>query len=32
MANANQRAPLVTGLFPDRVSAERAYQDLSARG
>jgi uncharacterized protein (TIGR02271 family) len=32
MANANQRAPLVTGLFPDRDSAERAYQDLSARG
>ena len=32
MANANQKAPLVTGLFPDRDSAERAYQDLSARG
>jgi uncharacterized protein (TIGR02271 family) len=32
MANPNQRAPLVTGLFPDRDSAERAYQDLSARG
>jgi uncharacterized protein (TIGR02271 family) len=32
MANANKQAPLVTGLFPDRDSAERAYQDLSSRG
>ena len=32
MANVNKQAPLVTGLFPDRDSAERAYQDLSARG
>lgn len=32
MANVNSKAPLVTGLFPDRDSAELAYQDLSARG
>ncbi|MDB5759333.1 MAG: hypothetical protein JWM30_2622 [Burkholderia sp.] len=32
MANVNKQAPLVTGLFPDRDSAELAYQDLSARG
>lgn len=32
MANVNKQAPLVTGLFPDRDSAERAYQDLSSRG
>jgi uncharacterized protein (TIGR02271 family) len=32
MANLNKQAPLVTGLFPDRDSAERAYQDLSSRG
>ena len=32
MATANKHAPLVTGLFPDRDSAEQAYQDLSARG
>src|SRR5215217_6519116 len=32
MANVNKQAPLVTGLFPDRDSAEQAYQDLSARG
>ena len=32
MATANKNAPLVTGLFPDRDSAELAYQDLSARG
>ena len=28
----NKQAPLVTGLFPDRDSAERAYQELSTRG
>jgi len=32
MANVNTQAPLVTGLFPDRDSAELAYQDLSSRG
>jgi len=32
MANVNKHAPLVTGLFPDRESAERAYQDLAALG
>jgi uncharacterized protein (TIGR02271 family) len=32
MASVNKHAPLVTGLFPDRESAERAYQDLSALG
>jgi uncharacterized protein (TIGR02271 family) len=32
MANANKQGPLVTGLFPDRDSAELAYQELSARG
>jgi uncharacterized protein (TIGR02271 family) len=32
MVTKNKQAPLVTGLFPDRDSAERAYQDLSARG
>ena len=30
--NTNKQTPLVTGLFPDRDSAESAYQDLSARG
>jgi len=29
---SNKQTPLVTGLFPDRDSAERAYQDLSTRG
>ena len=28
----NNQTPLVTGLFPDRDSAERAYQELSTRG
>lgn len=32
MANINKQERLVTGLFPDRNSAELAYQDLSARG
>ena len=32
MVTANTKDPLVTGLFPDRDSAEHAYQDLSARG
>jgi uncharacterized protein (TIGR02271 family) len=32
MATVDKQAPLVTGLFPDRESAERAYQDLSALG
>ena len=32
MANVKRHAPLVTGLFPDRDTAEQAYQDLSARG
>jgi uncharacterized protein (TIGR02271 family) len=32
MANVNRQAPLVTRLFPDRNTAEQAYQDLSARG
>lgn len=32
MANVNNQAPLVTGLFPDRATAEQAYQDLSSRG
>lgn len=29
---SNKQTPLVTGLFPDRDSAEQAYQDLSTRG
>lgn len=29
---SSNQTPLVTGLFPDRDSAERAYQDLSTRG
>jgi len=32
MVTAKKQAPLVTGLFPDRDSAEAAYQDLTARG
>ena len=32
MAKVNTQAPLVTGLFPDRDTAEQAYQDLTARG
>jgi len=28
----NETAPMVTGLFPDRVSAERAYESASSRG
>ena len=28
----NKQTPLVTGLFPDRDSAESAYQELSTRG
>jgi uncharacterized protein (TIGR02271 family) len=31
-STSNNQTPLVTGLFPDRDSAERAYQDLSTRG
>ena len=32
MSNINKPDRLVTGLFPDRDSAELAYKDLSARG
>lgn len=32
MEGSNQRRPMVTGLFRDRDSAERAYGSLSARG
>ena len=32
MTNVNKQDRLVTGLFPDRDSAELAYKDLSARG
>ncbi len=29
---STKQTPLVTGLFPDRDSAEQAYQELSTRG
>lgn len=32
MVTTNTKDPLVTGLFPDRDSAEHAYHELSARG
>lgn len=32
MLTTNTKDPLVTGLFPDRNSAEAAYDELSARG
>jgi uncharacterized protein (TIGR02271 family) len=32
ISSTNKQAALVTNLFPDRDSAERAYQDLSSRG
>lgn len=32
MVTTNTKDPLVTGLFPDRDSAEHAYRELSARG
>ncbi|WP_267913153.1 YsnF/AvaK domain-containing protein [Noviherbaspirillum pedocola] len=32
MATMNKNTPVVAGMFPDRASAEQAYQDLSARG
>ncbi|HBI70019.1 MAG TPA: hypothetical protein DDZ22_13710 [Massilia sp.] len=30
--NNNQQSRMVTGLFPDRASAERAYGSISDRG
>ena len=30
--NTNQNSRMVTGLFPDRASAERAYSSISTRG
>jgi uncharacterized protein (TIGR02271 family) len=32
MATMNKNVPVVTGMFPDRASAEQAYRDLSTRG
>ncbi|MGC2236191.1 MAG: hypothetical protein WA584_08520 [Pyrinomonadaceae bacterium] len=32
MSDTTQRTPLVTGLFNDRASAERAYQSVESRG
>ena len=32
MSDTTQRTPMVTGLFKDRASAERAYQSLESRG
>ena len=32
MSDTTQKKPMVTGLFKDRTSAERAYQSLESRG